>query len=612
MSYPTFLSPARRRAIPLLGILLATIVAWPGSAHAQAGEASWQFTPASAPPPPAGVAPASYPVPLGRVADIEFWAPNRGLLITRGNTAADVLPGLYAYNGVGWHQLSTVCGGKEGKIVWAGPDEFWTISDERSFNLAGSNEFVNLSLCHFLDGQVVGSYAEPANQPDSYQRMSAGACLSSTDCWFGGALGEPPNSGAFHLHWNGQSVTVVYGPQAHAIASMVLAGPGTLFESVQLAPGNNFAGEERDDPSLLHAIELPGSGALFSDVLMEDSACSGQLSCPTLPEYGTDQNGKPVSSITLGPLLMSSEYSLAAPENSAAQLWALAAPSGYPPENSSEGVAHPLVLRYSQGSWNQVVGSADPGGDEPFEADETPRHIAVEPGSSDAWVTVEPKVQDEEAHVDLLNAEGKIIQRDDLGTAQGVGKLGSAGPIACPAPHDCWLATSEGWLFHLTDGTTWPEDTDPNFAGVITFRPTDPSVPQLPPDQPPIDDSLANQVLAAPPPPPPAVEVPRINLPVTANLHEHLVGGDTLELTFKLLAKAHVQALASRGHTIIAKTHNEMLNVGKHTLKLQLNPRKWPNKIELKAKPLKPYTGPASSGGAGSVPAPISSNSVGT
>jgi hypothetical protein len=604
-------SPMSRRTALLLCALVVAASAWPGAAPARAGEASWRFAPASAPPPPTGVAPASYPVALGRIGDIEFWGPNRGLLITRGNPDAGVQPGLYAYNGVSWHQLSTVCGGKEGRVIWAGPDEFWTISDERSFNLSGSNEFVSLSLCHFLDGQVVGSYAEPANQPDSYQRMSAGACLSSSDCWFGGALGVPPNNGAFHLHWNGQSVTVVYGPQAHAIASMASAGPGTLFESVQITSKDQFVGEERDDPNLLHAIELPGSSATFSDVLMENSVCAGDSSCSTLPEYGIDSSGKPVSPLTLGPLLMSSEYSLAQPNNTAAQLWALAVPSGEQPESSSEGAAHTIVLHYSSGAWSQVVGGPQPGGNEPFEADETPQHIAVEPGSPDAWVTVEPKVPDGEAHVDLLGAEGKILERDVLGIPQGVGKLGSAGPITCPAVNDCWLATSEGWLFHLTDGTTWPEDTDPNFAGVITYRPSDPSVPQLPPVQPPIDDSLANQTLAPPPPPPPATEVPRVNLPVTANLKEHLVGRDTLELTFKLLAKAHVQLLASRGHKTVAKTPSQTLNVGKHKLELRLNPHKWPTKVELKAKPLHPYTGPAPSGG-GSTPAPISQNTVGT
>ncbi len=53
------------------------------------------------------------PVSLGAVYDIEFWAPNRGVLITDR--------GLWAYDSAGWHQLSTVCGGARGRIAWARP-----------------------------------------------------------------------------------------------------------------------------------------------------------------------------------------------------------------------------------------------------------------------------------------------------------------------------------------------------------------------------------------------------------------------------------------------------------------------------------------------------------
>ena len=54
--------------------------------------------------------------------------PNRGLLAVEGN--ATVPPGLCAYDGAGWHQLSTVCGGpgRTTRIAWAGPREFWTIT----------------------------------------------------------------------------------------------------------------------------------------------------------------------------------------------------------------------------------------------------------------------------------------------------------------------------------------------------------------------------------------------------------------------------------------------------------------------------------------------------
>src|SRR5262245_37386160 len=97
---------------------------------------------------------ATVPTALGPIYDIEFWAPNRGLLITKG--------GLWAYDGTGWHQLSTVCGGTEGRIAWAGPLDFWTISDQPlgQSQQIGSRVGPRISLCHFVDGRVVASYAQ--------------------------------------------------------------------------------------------------------------------------------------------------------------------------------------------------------------------------------------------------------------------------------------------------------------------------------------------------------------------------------------------------------------------------------------------------------------------
>ena len=37
----------------------------------------------------------------------------------------DTVPaGVWLYNGVRWRELSTVCGATDGRIAWAGPDEF--------------------------------------------------------------------------------------------------------------------------------------------------------------------------------------------------------------------------------------------------------------------------------------------------------------------------------------------------------------------------------------------------------------------------------------------------------------------------------------------------------
>lgn len=612
-------------ALGLLASLAVLVMASAGSARASAGTTpSWQFSPASAPHPPEGAKGSEYPVPLGQVGDIEFWAPNRGLLITGGTgsscaaTAGATVPcGLYAYNGAEWHQLSTVCGGASGRIAWAGPDEFWTISDQRPGQVvvAGA-EYGRISLCHFQNGQVVGSYAMPLNQPNSYLPMDAAACLSPSNCWFGGELGQAPNFGAFHLHWDGSNVSVVYSPEDHAIASLALAGPGLLLEGVALAPEDVYGSESTSNPAVLHQIDPPGSSIDFHNLFMPNSACAMLEFCPPLPSYGSDGSGRAVEPDTLGPFALSSDYNPSGAGSGTPQLWAVAGPNGTEPASSSAGTAHPLALRYFEGAWTQVVGGEDPGGDEPFQAGELPQGVASEPGAPAAWVTL--KSNDGQAHMARLSAQGQITERDLLGEAQGVGRRGNAGPIACPAVNDCWLATDQGWLFHyqsLEEGSTPTLDSDPNFANVITFRPTDPGVPQLPGDEPPPDNSLANQAPPPPPPPPtPTVQAPSgSHGPLILNLKSHVGRGYTLELTFKLVAAAHVQLLATRHGRLVARTPRKTLQAGRRKLLLRLNPHRWPSKLDLRATPLHPLSAPSSSSGGGSTATgPTSADNVST
>ena len=167
----------------------------PGAALA---EASWRL---EQPAPPAG---AAFKVPLGTPNDMEFYAPNEGLLSVEGN--ATIPAGLFFWNGRNWHQLSTVCGGagEASRIAWAGPDEFWVIT-EPSEPRAGAG----LGLCHFKDGVVVGSYSTAYQSPEPFRAMDAAACDGPDDCWFAGIGSEDPSGqhvGAYHLHWNGTSL----------------------------------------------------------------------------------------------------------------------------------------------------------------------------------------------------------------------------------------------------------------------------------------------------------------------------------------------------------------------------------------------------------------------
>jgi hypothetical protein len=625
---PAGLSVVASLATFIAALMIAVALAAPAYGTEPEEAATWRFAPASAPPAPAGAEPAGYPVPLGKVGQISFWTPNRGLLITGGSgescaaSATAVVPcGLYAYNGRSWHLLSNVCGGANGRIAWAGPDEFWTIADQRPSQLSAGSAYGNVSLCHFLNGQVVASYAMPLNQPDSYQPMDAAACISPENCWFGGALVKSASGGGFHLHWNGQELTVVYSPEGHAIASMALASAGVLFESVQLNPSDSYSLESPARPTVLHQIDPPGSSVEFHNLFIPDSSCQTLEFCPPLPEYGA------AAPDAYAGFSLSSDYTPSGANQHAPQLWAVAGASGV----ESPSPAHPIALRFSEGTWSQVAGGEGSGRNEPFTytskaaggettVEETPIGVAAEPGSPAAWVTIES--HDGQAHVDYLTATGSISERDVLGTAQGVGKRGNARAIACPAANDCWLATDQGWLFHLANHATetLPQDTDANFAGVITVRPPDGGVPQLPPIEPPPDDSLANQL---PPPPPPStatVQPPaRMSKPPYTDVHTRLVHRYTLELSFSLTVKSHVQLTAQHGHRRVARSPRETLKAGPHALMLHLNPHEWPNKLDLKVTPLEALPTVLATGGGqtkgatnGSTPPPLSENSVST
>jgi hypothetical protein len=627
-----------RRVIPGL-ILLGLLALAPGARGEEGVMAHWRFAPAQAPPPPPGVAPAPYPVPVGEVGAISFWAPNRGLLVTGGTeeSRGPVAAGVYAYDGVSWHQLSTVCGGGSGRIAWAGPDDFWTIADQRPGQVTPSGQPAGthpaLSLCHFEDGEVVASYAMPLEQPGSYLQMYAAACYGPSDCWFAGARGAPPNAGAFHLHWNGSTVTAVYAPQDHAVVGMTLFD-GQFYESAQIEEGDAFLPEEESpshpppelppDPPVIHTIS-PEGGELCGEA--ESPFCNLVIVSKRtpLPVYGEG-----VSAAALQGFDLATD---AEPAGTAAtQLWAAAnpVPNGDAPKGSQEAAL--TVLRLTAGGWTQIVGagSASPlrayeklaGASHTGGRDEggTSGAIAPEPGSESAWLSLSGDFSVQGAEVQRLNADGTAEEPVFLPEAgEGIGYSGEAGPIACPASEDCWMATNSGkdpatgegtvpgWLFHLTDGSSTTPNTDPFFDGadgVITYRPPDAGVPVIYPDAPPPDDSLANQqilpALSAPGAGATSAPAParKPGKPLLEHVKSRFVKRRRLVIAFTLTARAHVQLLGRRKHRVVAHTRKELLEPGRHELTLSLDPAHWPAKIEFNATPIGSVAPP--SGGAGS------------
>ncbi len=576
---------------------------------------------------------SAWPVGLGNIGDIAFWAPNRGALITEGHPPT-VPAGLWAYNGAEWHEYATVCGASQrqgapddgGRIAWASPDELWTVSDGRRGQANESAGTVSErepplednTLCHFAGGQVVGSYAHPAFQANSYQLLHAAACLSPSDCWFGGDPLEEPQVGAFHLHWNGSSLEEEpYVGEGHAVEDM-LALEGHVYESVLVT------GSDRGQSSalpVLHRIGPEGRTPTFE------------------PEEGLFDE-LPGALYESGELAKALDFLHLSAAGGA--LWAAAGPK------TSERVEPPhvagqvTVARAVKRSWTQLIGPEHPLGPilptEPGEEaallgveakdakEARVSALAAEPGTSTAWLALAPpeespasKDSSERAVLVHISAEGAVLGVVTLPSAgeeaQGIGPKGAAARLACPTLHDCWLATTQGWLFHLAPAAqrTLPRDEGEAeyFHGLITYRPPDQGLPQVTPDAPPEDDSGLPE---GPPPYPTVLPEPkgstseaRVAVALLSHLRSRLLHGDTLELRFHLAVRARVRLVARRRRSVVAATPTRTLAAGERSLLLRLDPRRWPTKLGLQTHALaKLPTMPAGGGGGGAGPNTVS------
>jgi hypothetical protein len=250
-----------------------------------------------------------------------------------------------------------------------------------------------------------------------------------------------------------------------------------------------------------------------------------------------------------------------------------------------------------------VLGFSEPQRENPL-AGYVVNSIAAEPGSESAWVALDSESDATNpsptapATVARVSADGTVSDLQTLPsseeTAAGVGPKGAAEKITCPAAHDCWLTTSQGWLFHLAPEAEreLPVDTDSAFAGLITYRPPDEGVPQVVADAPPPDDS---GLVEAPPnyggafaeTKATAVEA-KVRAPLLSEEHSRLVHGSTLELRFHLAVKARVRLLAHRHKKLVASTPMSTLAAGNRKLLLRLNPHEWPTKLSLQTHPLAP------------------------
>ncbi len=584
--------PARARR--LLALLVAGILAWVlplAAAHAEGfaddGGAEWRVEQPEPPPAPAGVSGSSTPIGLGRVGDVEFSSPNRGALITAGN-GTTIPPGVWLYNGERWRELSTVCGATDGRIAWAGENEFWTVSDGRPGQATGGNneqpKLEDNTLCHFAPGpsgklEVVGSYASPAFQSNSYQAMHGAACLSPTDCWFGGDALPSPQIGAFQLHWNGSTLEAEpYLPESHAAEGMD-AFEGRLFEGVRLVATDPVVKLFRFPPPL-HVINP--EGALQTLQTITNVPLLEPEEFPFALEYlnlGADQEA----------------------------MWAAAGPALT--ESVGSKPAGVTVVRYAREpgeetpSFTQVLGpEKTPVASNPFRGDEV-AGIAPEPETSGAWLALESYEElkntgkaPEYTHATIarISADGTVSDRVELPDDGSHGPLGAVTSIVCPATHDCWLTTVQGWLMHLSTGGSLERDSDPVFSGEepITFRPADQGVPQVVPDAPPADDSGLEEVAQAPPAALVETSKPEnfatVPLPLLSHEKTRLIHGTTLQLSFHLAVRSRVRLIAERHRRMVASTKTQTLKAGNRSIELKLNVRQWPTKLNLKTHALGP------------------------
>jgi hypothetical protein len=613
---------AVRPGASALAVLALTFAVQAVSAAAETA-ATWRLEQPLPPKPPPGVPESSVPVGLGRIGDIQFWAPNRGLLITAGNPPT-IPSGVWAYDGVGWHELASVCGASDGRIAWTGPDEFWTVSDGRPGQTSESQGNPQLpplednTLCHFAGGQVVGSYAHPALQSNSYQAMHAAACFDPSDCWFAGDPQEEPQIGAFQLHWNGAALEAEpYAGEGHAVQDMSLL-EGVLYEGVRISSGDRVS-TPNPEPPAVHRVNPIGVLPTFEPET-------------EVPLYGAGERPEALDFLSLS--------------SADGSLWGAAGPK------RSEGGAlgQVTVVRRIEGDWSQLVGPEHPLGpilpadlpeeerllgrkpkESPYSiaATASVAAIAAEPGTDTAWLALTPSegsgVSQSQARAVLVHvsAEGQVLEEQTLPSnveqEQGVGPKGAATKLNCPAPNDCWLATAQGWLFHLArEGERGlAKDEDPDFAGLITYRPPDQGLPQVPADAPPPDTSglveeSPDYGRAFAETKAPAIEN-TVTAPLLSDLHSRVISGRTLELRFHLAVKARVRLLAKRRKKLVASTPMRTLTAGNRKLLLRLNPHAWPTKLSLQTHALAPLPAiPAQGSAGGPEHASTGTNSVAT
>ena len=310
-------------------------------------------------------------------------------------------------------------------------------------------------------------------------------------------------------------------------------------------------------------------------------------------------------------------------------LWAAAGKSVGTGGLTEEQEGQVTVLTRLNGIWAQVLGGGTEGTpprplpdlfEDPQEEQELlggpardaqVRAIAPEPGSEDAWLALAKHGSGPASSAVLvhISAQGQVLGVQTLpSAAERQLPSNASGPVqrlVCPALEDCWMANTNGWIYHLSrDGESQPVSELPGFpvGKILSERPPDEGIPQEVVDAPPPDTSglqeeiIEEQVLESEKHKPENV----VTLPLLSRERSRIVHGSVLQLSFHLSVKARVQLLAKHRKRVIAKTTAQVMKAGNRSLRLRLNPRNWPTSLALRTHALAPLKVVSSVGGPGS------------
>lgn len=524
------------------------------------------------------------PPPLGQPTALSCWSANACILLTLGN--APFPNGVFAFAGdttteaSGWKQYATVCGqgtslSGYGRVAWAGPNEFWTLTSPSSpFD---DSTFAGRGLCRFAGGQVVGSYSTARRQVDTssdpYRPMNAAACRSSSECWFGGIAAARPDGtspGTFHLRWDGSNLKSVYAPAKRGAAD-IEAFDGGFAESLYAGPD---ATRESDstviDVPTYSPIQLIEAGANSPD-----GFSSGDLE-PAVPGFLPEATE--VLALDAG-----------LPSAPGSTLWAVGGGAASGPQKDQDfdgGLADdspadtgPFAAYREAGagnSWRQINFPANP--DNPNEINTRLVDVAAIPGTDEAIAAIAPGNAPETGEapsvIAKLDASARTVALEQIGA------LGSVQRVECVSASRCWAATADGKLLRYADpATPVPANGDPAFATQVINRPNEVVEQAL------ADTSVDDSLLFAPAPVTEAEEPspPKRQRAAVRKVTTKLKG-TRLIFSFRTIRKVRVTISAKRRGRLVARTRSGLLRPGQHKMVLRLNVKRWPTKIAMDVK----------------------------